>query len=79
MIFGSIILLLIFKYCISLFYFFKSYNDNIVKVNLYIILSTLIASIYETMITGINEFQTILFWFSLVFLIFHKKRIVNEN
>ena len=79
MIFGSIILLLIFKYCISLFYFFKSYSDNIVKINLYIILSTLIASIYETMITGINEFQTILFWFSLVFLIFHKKRIINEN
>ena len=78
-IFGSIILFLIFKYCISLFYFFKSYRDNIVKVNLYIILSTLLASIYETMITGINEFQTILFWFSLVFLIFLKKRIIHEN
>ena len=79
MIFGSIIIFLIFKYCVSLFYFFKSYADNIVKANLYIILSTLIASLYETMITGINEFQTILFWFSLVFLIFLKKRIINEN
>tara|TARA_B100000123_G_C25717390_1_gene422805 strand:+ start:338 stop:1480 length:1143 start_codon:yes stop_codon:yes gene_type:complete len=79
MIFGSIILFLIFRYCISLFYFFKSYSDNIIKVNLYIILTTLIASIYETMLTGINEFQTILFWFSLAFLIFYKKRIINES
>ena len=78
LIFSSVILFFIFKYCISLFYFFKDYNDNIVKLNLYIVLSTLLAAVYESLITGINEFQTILFWYSLVFLIFLKKRIVNE-
>jgi len=37
---------------------------------LYISFYVIIASVYETFITGINEFHTILFWFSLAFLSF---------
>ena len=49
-----------------------------IRAYLFIIIITLITALVETLMTGINEFQTILFWFSLVFLIFLKKRIVNE-
>ena len=37
-----------------------------------IVIYTLIASIYESLLTGINEFHTILFWFSLALLSYSK-------
>ena len=70
-IFGSIVLFIIFKKSTQLIiYFFQSID--IKRTYLFIIVYTLLASLYETMITGINEFHTILFWFSLAFLSFSK-------
>jgi len=49
------------------------------KVYYYIIAYGLVASMYETLITGINEFHTILFWFSLAFLSFSKFQLSHED
>jgi hypothetical protein len=35
--------------------------------------------VYETMITGINEFHTFLFWFGLAFLSYTKFTTDHEN
>ena len=45
---------------------------------LYIIIYTLVASIYESLIVGINEFHTILFWLSLTYLS-HEKFVLNDK
>ena len=66
-VFGSIVLFIIFQ---RSFYFINCFKRlvNIERVYLFIIIYALLAAVYETMITGINEFHTILFWFSLAFL-----------
>ena len=66
-IFGSVILFLIFRKSFYVYSYFKNKN-SFESVYLFIILYVLIASIYESLITGINEFTTILFWFSLSIL-----------
>jgi O-antigen ligase len=70
-IFGSVILFLIFRKSFLSYSYFKN-RHNFERVYLFIVLYTLIASIYESLITGINEFHTILFWFSLALLSFSK-------
>jgi len=70
-IFGSIVLFIIFKKSTQVTLYFLQSID-IKRTYLFIIVYTLLASLYETMITGINEFHTILFWFSLAFLSFSK-------
>ena len=75
-IFGSIILFVILRKSVQLInYFGKSSELN--RTYLFIIIYALFASIYETMITGINEFHTILFWFALAFLSYSKFK--NES
>ena len=66
-IFGSVILFLIFRKSLQAYSYFKN-KKSFESVYLFIILYVLIASIYESLITGINEFTTILFWFSLSIL-----------
>jgi len=66
-IFGSVILFLIFRKSLQAYSYFKN-KKSFERVYLFIILYTLIASIYESLMTGINEFSTILFWFSLSIL-----------
>ena len=66
-IFGSVILFLIFRKSFYAYSYFKN-KKSFERVYLFIILYVLIASIYESLITGINEFTTILFWFSLSIL-----------
>jgi len=75
-IFGSIILFLIFRKSLQAY----SYCKNMIsseRIYLFVILYTLIASIYESFMTGINEFNTILFWFSLAILSYSK--LIEEN
>ena len=71
--FGSLILGIILS---KSFLFFNKANlknpEN--KFYIYLIVYTLLAAVYETLITGINEFQTILFWFALAFLSYSKFR-----
>ena len=66
-IFGSVILFLIFRKSLQAYSYFKN-KKSFERVYLFIILYVLIASNYESLITGINEFTTILFWFSLSIL-----------
>ncbi|MAW21502.1 MAG: hypothetical protein CMD16_03805 [Flavobacteriales bacterium] len=77
-VFGSLVLYIIFQKSYSAILFFRNSSGN-EKVYLFIIIYTLIASIYETLITGVNEFQTSLFWFSLAILSYSKYKIENAN
>ena len=65
--FGGIVLFIIFK---KSFQAFISFNNKrgFERIYVYIIIYTLLASLYESLMTGINEFNTILFWFSLAIL-----------
>jgi len=76
--FGGLIIGLIFIKAFQLIAFFKDSN-NTEKVFVFIIIYTFISSIYEALITGINEFHTILFWFSLAFLSYSKFKKVYED
>ena len=71
--FGCLIILIIIRKSLMMFSYFirKEQKDNIF---LFIVIITLIASMFETLLTGINEFHTILFWFSLAYLSFVKHR-----
>jgi O-antigen ligase len=77
-IFGSVILFLIFRKSLQAYSYFKN-KKSFERVYLFIILYTLIASIYESLMTGINEFSTILFWFSLSILSYSMFLKENES
>jgi hypothetical protein len=76
--FGGLILGLIFVKAFQLIAFFKGSN-NTEKVFIFIIIYTFVSSIYETLVTGINEFHTILFWLSLAFLSYSKYKKEYES
>ena len=77
-IFGGLMLYIIFQQSYKLISFFRNSLDY-ERVYVFIIIYTLIASLYETLITGVNEFQTILFWFALAFLSYSKFKQENAN
>ena len=77
-IFGSVILFLIFRKSLQAYFYFKN-KKSFESVYLFIILYVLIASIYESLITGINEFSTILFWFSTSILSYSMFLKENES
>jgi len=77
-VFGSVILFLIFRKSLQVYSYFKN-KKSFERVYLFIILYTLIASIYESLMTGINEFSTILFWFSLSILSYSMFLKENES
>jgi O-antigen ligase len=77
-IFGGLMLYIIFQQSYKLIAFFRNSLDY-ERVYVFIIIYTLIASLYETLLTGINEFQTILFWFALAFLSYSKFNQENAN
>lgn len=70
-IFGCFIILIIMRKSLMMSSYFirKEQKDNIF---LFIVILTLIASMFETLLTGINEFHTLLFWFSLSYLSYSK-------
>ena len=76
LVFGFFILGIIFR---KSFLFFNKYTlkDPENRFYIYVVAYTLISSMYESLITGINEFQTILFWFALAFSSFFKFRKSN--
>ena len=77
-IFGSVILFLIFRKSLQAYSYFKN-KKSFERVYLFIILYVLIASIYESLMTGINDFSTILFWFSLSILSYSMFLKENES
>jgi len=75
---GGAIIFIIFKKSFQIYSYFRN-NLEYQNIYLFIIIYTLIASLFEVFMTGINDFNTILFWFSLAFLSFSKFKQVNEN
>lgn len=77
-IFGALILWLIFRKFnqIVVIYTFLSRSD---KAYFFIIIYAFFASIYETLMTGINEFHTILFWLSLALLSYSQFKLTHED
>jgi O-antigen ligase len=77
-IFGGIVIFIILKKSLQFLLYFRN-NVEYEKTYIFIIIYTLLASLFETLMTGINDFNTILFWFSLAFLSYSKYKQVNEN
>ena len=76
--FGGIALFIIYTKSIQVYSFFHN-RKGFERVYLFILMYTLIAALFETFLTGINEFNTILFWFSLSFLSYSKFIKKHEN
>jgi O-antigen ligase len=76
--FGSIVIFIIFKISFQIYLYFRNSIGH-EKIYLFIIIYTLIATLFEVFMTGINDFNTILFWFSLAFLSYSKYKQVNES
>ena len=66
-IFGTLVLFIILRKSLEVFNFFKL-DEGYIKFYLFLVIYTLISANVESLITGINEFHTILFWFSLAYL-----------
>ena len=77
-IFGGLILYIIFQQSYKVISFFRNALEY-QRVYLFIIIYTLIAALYEALLTGVNEFQTILFWFALAFLSYSKFNQEDAN
>ena len=77
-IFGTLILFVIFNKFTQIVVLYRHLSD-VEKAYFYIIVYAFFASIYETLITGINEFHTILFWIALAFLSYFKFKTQHEN
>ena len=77
-IFGGLILYIIFQQSYRQILFFRN-SLEYERVYIFIIIYTLITALYETLMTGINEFHTILFWFSLAILSYSKFNQENAN
>lgn len=76
LIFGGIIISIIFyKSTVLLRKFYRKKGNEVIY--LFIISFALISSLFESLITGINAFHTILFWFALSFLSY--TNYLNEN
>ena len=75
---GGAIIFIILKKSFQIYSYFRN-NVEYQKIYIFIIIYTLIASLFEVFMTGINDFNTILFWFSLAFLSYSKYKQVNEN
>jgi len=69
-IFGSLIIFIIIRK--TLLSFYRLHYISHTRIYMCIVAITLVASMFETFMTGINEFQTVLFWFSLSFLSYSK-------
>ena len=76
MVVGGVILYFILSKSLLVFNYFRK-SKKIEKTYLFILFYALFASIYEALMTGINEFHTILFWFSIAFLLY--TRFNKEN
>ena len=76
--FGGIVIFIIFKKSFQIYFYFRN-STEYERIYLFIIIYTFIASLFEVFMTGINDFNTILFWFSLAILSYSKYIQINEN
>tara|TARA_B100000767_G_scaffold126410_1_gene120498 strand:+ start:521 stop:1660 length:1140 start_codon:yes stop_codon:yes gene_type:complete len=78
-IFSALFFFIVFKKSLTLLYYFRNSKTGYEAIYSFLLIYALFASFYETMITGINEFHTILFWFALAILSFEKQKTQNES
>lgn len=76
--FGLLVITIFTRKSIILLLYFRNRIDHI-NIYSFIILYTLFAGFFETLFTGINEFQTILFWISLSYLSLLKYNLEHED
>ena len=77
-IFGFLTLFIIFKKSYTSLMLLRN-ETGYIRIYSFIVLYTLFAAVFESLITGINEFQTILFWFSLTILSYTKYQVDNNE
>ena len=77
--FSILIFYIIFSKSYALLNYFRKTRVGYTAVYSFLILYALLGSIYESLMTGINEFHTILFWFSLAILSYSKISKVDED
>jgi O-antigen ligase len=77
-IFGFLTLFIIFKKSYTSLMLLRN-ETGYIRIYSFIVLYTLFAAVFESLITGINEFQTILFWFSLTILSYTKYQVNNNE
>lgn len=77
MLFSIFIFYIIFSKSFTVIKYFNKDKIGYTAIYSFLIIYTLLASIYESLMTGINEFHTMLFWFSLAILSFSKFK--HEN
>ena len=70
-IFGTLVIIIILRKSLEVLSLFKERESHL-NFYLFIVVYTLIVSNFESLMTGINEFHTILFWFSLTYLSYTK-------
>ena len=69
--FGGLVIVILFRKSLQVIQFFKN-KSGLNNIYLFVIIYTLIVANFESLFTGINEFHTILFWFSLSYLSYTK-------
>ena len=77
MLFSIFIFYIIFSKSFTVIKYFNKDKIGYTSIYSFLIIYTFLASIYESLMTGINEFHTVLFWFSLAILSFSKFK--HEN
>ena len=75
--FGGLVIFILLKKSLQVIRFFKN-RSGIYNIYLFVIFYTLIVANFESLFTGINEFHTVLFWFSLSYLS-HAKFLSNHE
>ena len=75
--FGGLVIFILLRKSLQIIQFFKN-RSGIYNIYLFVIVYTLIAANFESLFTGINEFHTVLFWFSLSYLS-HSKFLSNHE
>ena len=64
----------------NLLNYFRKTRIGYTAIYSFIIIYTLLAAIYESLMTGINEFHTVMLWFSLALLSYSKiSNVVYED
>tara|TARA_B100001250_G_scaffold40975_1_gene32430 strand:- start:12531 stop:13676 length:1146 start_codon:yes stop_codon:yes gene_type:complete len=77
-VFGAIILWWIFRKFAQIVVVYRILSKS-EKAYFFIVIYAFFASIYETLMTGINEFHTILFWISLAVLSYSQFKLQYED
>lgn len=65
--FGGLVIFILLRKSLQIIQFFKN-RSGISNIYLFVIVYTLITANFESLFTGINEFHTLLFWFTLTYL-----------